>query len=117
MPLGDVVDKTGTVEDAQIERLVAKSGVICETTFTVSVAFWAHWPAFGVKIYVASALVFIVDGFQVPEMPFGEVVAKTGGVLPAHTVSCVTKFGTIPFETVTDSVTGTAHCPAFGVNT
>jgi len=55
-------------------------------------------------------------GFQVPVIPFGEVVANVGTVLPEQMVNGVTlKFGVMLFVMVTFNVTDAAHCPAFGV--
>jgi len=57
-------------------------------------------------------------GLQVPTIPFGEVVANVGTVLPEQIVRGVTlKFGVMLFVTVTFKVTDEAHCPAFGVKT
>ena len=57
-------------------------------------------------------------GFQVPVIPFGEVVANVGTEFPEHTLKGVTsKFGVMLFVMVTFKVTDEAHCPAFGVNT
>ena len=60
-------------------------------------------------------VLLITDGFQVPVMPFGEVLFKIGTDDPLQMASVVAKFGTTLFETVTASVTGDAHWPAFGV--
>ena len=58
----------------------------------------------------------IAAGFQVPTIPFGEVVAKLDTELPLHIVKGVTlKSGVMLFVTVTFKVTDEAHCPAFGV--
>ena len=57
-------------------------------------------------------------GLQVPVIPFGEVVANVGTVLPEQNVKGVTlKFGVMLFVTVTFKVTDEAHCPAFGEKT
>jgi hypothetical protein len=58
-----------------------------------------------------------VDGDQVPEIPFGDVVAKAGIVAPEQYVCVVGKFGITGLEIVTFSVTEVAHWPAFGVKT
>ena len=55
-------------------------------------------------------------GFQVPEIPFGEIKFKFGTVSPLQIASDVGKSGTIELFTVTLKVTGDAHCPTFGVN-
>ena len=57
-------------------------------------------------------------GFQVPVIPFGEVVANVGTVLPEQIVRGVTsKLGTMLLVIVTFKVTDDAHCPTFGVKT
>ena len=62
------------------------------------------------------AVLLIAAGFQVPTIPFGEVVAKFGTELPLHIVKGVTlKSGVMLFVTVALKVTDEAHCPAFGV--
>ena len=59
----------------------------------------------------------IVAGFQIPEIPFGEVVFKTGAAAPLHKVNVVAKSGIIVGFTVTFKVIPEAHCPEFGVKT
>jgi len=48
---------------------------------TVLVCVVAHCPAVGVKVYVVDA-VLLIAGDQVPEIPFVELVEKTGIVSP-----------------------------------
>ena len=46
-------------------------------------------------------VLLIVAGFQVPAIPFGEVVLKIGTVLPEQSCTgVVLKLGTVPFVTV-----------------
>ena len=59
----------------------------------------------------------ITEGFQFPEIPFGEVVFKIGAVVPLQSDSDVAKFGTMEAFTVTTKVAVEAHCPGFGVKT
>jgi len=55
-------------------------------------------------------------GLQVPTIPFGEVVANVGTVLPEQIAKGVTsKLGTMLLVIVTFKVTDEAHCPALGV--
>ncbi|MNE53399.1 hypothetical protein D3C80_1481260 [compost metagenome] len=54
-------------------------------------------------------------GFQVPEIPLGEIVFSNGAVFPLQMVSDVAKSGVIPEVIVTDKLTLVAHCPVFGV--
>ena len=55
-------------------------------TTTVIVVVVAHCPAVGVKVYTVepAEAVLIVDGFQVPVMPFSEMVGKVPGVAPTQ---------------------------------
>ncbi len=58
------------------------------------------------------------DGFQLPVMPFIDVVGNAGTVLPEQIVSSVPKLnvGVIFGFTVTSKVAVVAHSPAAGVN-
>lgn len=57
-------------------------------------------------------------GFQVPVIPFSDVVVNAGTVPPAQIVNVVPKLkdGVIFGLTMTVKVVGLAHTPAFGVN-
>jgi len=60
----------------------------------------------------------MTDGLQVPVIPFGDVVANVGTVLPEQMVNGVTsKLGTMLLVIVTFKVTDDAHCPELGVKT
>jgi len=54
-------------------------------------------------------------GFQVPAMPFVEVVGKKGGVVPAQIGLMVAKVGVMVEFTVTVIVTGVAQGFELGV--
>ena len=60
----------------------------------------------------------IAAGFQVPVIPFVEVVGKTGTVAPAQADEVIPKLnaGVIFGLTVTVKVVPVAHCPTLGVN-
>jgi hypothetical protein len=60
-------------------------------------------------------MLLIVKGFQVPIIPFGEVVFNGGAVVPLHKVKLVAKSGTLLSVMVTTKVIGEAHWFAFGV--
>ncbi len=51
----------------------------------------------------------IADGFQVPEIPLGEVVAKAFTDVPLQIVIAVTKFGVVKLVTVTVVAAETAE--------
>ena len=56
----------------------------------------------------------ILDGIQVPVIPFGDIAFKFGGVLPEQ-IDKSTKLGsTSGFTTIVNCVV-VAHCPADGV--
>ena len=57
----------------------------------------------------------IIDGDQVPTMPLGEVVFKTGAVVPEHKVCVAAKSGVVAGFIVTVVTKLLAHCPVFGV--
>ena len=59
----------------------------------------------------------IVAGFQVPEMPLGEVAFKAGAVAPEHKVKLGAKFGVVCAVMLTTVLAVVAHCPEVGVNT
>ena len=113
IPLVDVVGNGGTVPPAQIVKLVPKlnTGVTFGFTITLNVVGKAHRPAVGVKVYDAEFWLSTVDGFQLPVIPFVEVVGKTGTPAPAQTVKLVPKLnvGAMLGLTVTLNVAGVAH--------
>jgi hypothetical protein len=59
----------------------------------------------------------MVAGFQVPEIPLGEVAFNIGAVAPEQTAKVVAKSGVMELDTVTTVLAVVAHRPAFGVNT
>ena len=59
----------------------------------------------------------IVVGFQVPEMPLGEVAFNVGAGAPEHKAKVVEKFGTVCAVIETTVLAVVAHWPEFGVNT
>ena len=56
-----------------------------------------------------------VDGNQVPEIPFGDVVAKAGAVVPKHISGIAAKLGVTIGFTLIVKVVVVAHNPAVGV--
>lgn len=69
----------------------------------------AHCPGFGVKVYVADALLLIIGGFQVPVIPLTDVLGKTGIEAPSQKGGIGLKKGAILGMTVTSKVVLTAH--------
>ena len=70
---------------------------------------FAHWPEVGVNTYVFPVVLLIVDGFQVPEMPLGEVAFNTGAVDPEHKLKVGAKSGVNEAETETTVFAVVAH--------
>ena len=70
------------------------------------------------NVYTLDAALLTTAGFQVPVMPFVDVVGNTGTVPFAQIVSEVPKLnvGVILDATVTVNVVVVAHKPADGVN-
>ncbi len=119
IPLLDVVGNAGTTPPLQIVRVVPKLnvGVIFGFTVTINVVDVAHSPAFGVKVYVPLAVLLTVAGFQVPLIPFEDLVGNTGAVLFAQILAVAPKLnvGVSMGLTVTVNVVVVAHKPAVGV--
>ena len=59
----------------------------------------------------------MVAGFQVPEIPLGDVAFKVGAVAPEHKAKVGAKFGTVWAVIETTVLAEVAHWPEFGVNT
>ena len=57
-----------------------------------------------------------VAGFQVPVIPFEEVVGNTGATAPGQIAGMVVNVGVTSGLTVTVKVVVVAHNPAVGVN-
>jgi hypothetical protein len=99
MPLGEVVFNTGAVAPEHKLKVGAKSGIIEDEIETTVLAVVAHWPEVGVNTYVFPVVLLIVDGFQVPEMPLGEVAFNAGAVDPEHKLKVGAKSGVNEAET------------------
>jgi hypothetical protein len=80
IPLTDVVGSAGTLLPAQIVSKVPKLNVGVMFGFTVTVKFvpFAHCAPDGVKLYVPEFVLLTVEGFQVPVIPFCDVVGNIG---------------------------------------
>ena len=110
MPLLDKTGSNGAGLPLHIAGTVVKVGVTAGITVTFKVVCVAHWPTFGVKVYVALVVLLTVAGDQVPVIPFKEIVGITGEVLPLQKAGIAAKVGTVPAAvTVTINVVGKAH--------
>lgn len=116
IPLFEIPGSTGAGLPLHIAGTAVKVGVTAGVTVTVKVVCVAHWPTFGVNVYVAVVVLLTVTGNQVPVIPFNEVVNSTGAAAPLQKAGIAAKVGTVPAAvTVTVNVVGKAHCPVFGV--
>jgi hypothetical protein len=59
---------------------------------------------------------FIIAGFQVPAIPFKDVVGNKGAIVPLQNGAMALNVGIIVGLTVIFIVTVLLHCPALGVN-
>ena len=115
-PLGAVLLNIGATSPIQKDGIAAKLDRVCAFTVTLRVCVVAHCPALGVKRYVPLAVLLMVAGFQVPAMPFGEVLLKLGATVPAQKAGIAAKLGVICVLTVTLMVAVVAHVLPVGVN-
>jgi hypothetical protein len=116
MPLFDVVGKTGAVLPLHIAAIAVNVGVTFGVTVTVKLAEAIQVPELALKTYVPLAVLLTVAGFQVPVIPFVDVVGKTGAVAPLQIADIAAKVGVVEGFTVTVIVSEVAHWPAVGVN-
>lgn len=84
----------------------------------LNVAMVAHCPADGVNVYVVvpGVLVVIVDGLQVPGIPFLDVTGRVGGVEFWQRGPMALNVGTVGALIVMLSVAVVAHWPDPCVN-
>jgi hypothetical protein len=82
--LFELVGKTGAVEFWQTGAILAKVGVTRGVTVTFNTCGSAHCVGVGVNVYgnVPTFVLLIAAGDQVPVIPLGDVVAKTGATFP-----------------------------------
>jgi hypothetical protein len=83
------------------------------------IALIAHWPICGVKVYVELPVVpvLIIEGYQVPDIPFTELPGKLLSEAPWQIV--VAKLNTALIKgstTVRGNIIIVPHCPGLGVN-
>ena len=85
--------------------------MICELTVILKVAVDAHVPAVGVNVYTVVPIVevLMVDGLQVPVIPFVEVSESAGAVLLWQSGPIAEKTGTVIALMVTLKVVLVAH--------
>ena len=111
MPFVEVVGRVPGVAPTQYGPRWVKVGVTEVLTTTIIVPVVPHCPALGVKVYTVdpALAVLMVAGFQVPVMPFSEVVGNIPGVAPTqYGPNCVNVGVTVELTT-TVIVTTVAH--------
>lgn len=110
MPLFDITGRTGAGLPLHIAGTVEKVGIVAAVTVTFKVVCVAHWPVFGVNVYMPLVVLLTIVGDQVPVIPFNEVVGNTGAALPLQKGGIAANVGTVPAaETETINVVGKAH--------
>ena len=92
-------------------------GTVGAITVMFIVVAIASWPLSGekVKVVVPVAEVFIIEGDQVPVMPFNEVVGKVGASEFRQSGPIGSKVGIFSAMTVMSIVTEVAQVPVSGV--
>jgi len=117
--LVELVGNAGGVEFRHNGPICLNAGLICVTTWIFMVAEAAHWPVFGVNLYVVVPVrvVLITGGFQVPVIvgEFVELAGNAGGVEFRHKGPICLKVGLICATMVMVIFAVAPHCPAFGV--
>ena len=83
IPFVEVVGNTGAELFWHNDPIALNAGMVKLLTVMVMEAPAAHCPPADVKVYVLvpTVAVLIVEGFQVPEIPFVEVVGSVGAIL------------------------------------
>ena len=77
MPLSEVEGNAGTVVPLQYSSCTLNWGISCSMISIFSCALFAQKFGSGVKVYTVVCVLFI-EGDQVPEMPFCDVVGSAG---------------------------------------
>jgi len=93
MPLVEVAGNAGGVAPLHIGPIAVKLGSVLLLMLTVTVETAAHWPALGVKVYVAVVVLLTVAGFQVPAIPLLDVAGNMGAVAPLQMAVGMLKAG------------------------
>jgi hypothetical protein len=117
IPLLEVVGSAAKAPPEQITATGVNVGVTFGLTVIVNVAVAAHWPASGVNVYVAVAVLLTTAGDHVPVMLFVDVNGSTGATEPSHIAAIGLKVGvTAGVIVISKVVVAVAHWPTAGVN-
>ena len=82
IPLSEVVGNGDTVAPEQT-TIGLNVGTVIAFTVIIKLALTAHWPTFGVKVYVVVPVLFI-EGDHAPAIPFVEFAGKGAKASPAQ---------------------------------
>lgn len=117
IPLSDGHCMTREGLPSQTSGIGLKVGTVFGLTVTFILVVVAHCPASGVKVKVnvPATAVFIVVGFQVPDILFVELEGKAGAEAPSQIPNIELKVGVTFGTMVILKVVVCAHCPASGV--
>lgn len=114
IPFVEVVGNGLKIWPEQIGATDAKVGVTFWLTVIVKVVVVAHWPLFGVKVYIVVLVLFNI-GDHVPDIPFVEVVGNGLNVWPEQIGLIVLNEGVTFGVTLIVNVVDVAHWLLIGV--
>jgi hypothetical protein len=110
-------ESIGAVAPVQIAVNALKVGVVGLLTVCTIVVVTAHWPAFGVNVYVPVDVLLIVEGLHEPAILLFDVPAKVPITPPLHIGVKAVNVGVIVAGLIVCTrVAVVAHWPAVGVN-
>ena len=106
IPFEETEGKLKTFPPWQTDAPPPKLKVVATIGFTVTVkvAVSPHCPASGVNVYVAEFWLSATAGLQLPDIPFEEVVGRTGTAPPVQIERLVPKLNEGARFGVTDTV-------------
>jgi hypothetical protein len=117
IPFVDVAGKVGAGDPVQIGASAVNIGVTFGLTVCTNVVVTAHWPLFGVKVYVPVVVLSTVAGLHTPAILLVDDVGNAGAAEPLQIAASAVNVGvTVPDVTVCIKVVVVAHWPASGVN-
>ena len=114
IPFVEVVGSGAKTSPLQIGATDAKVGVTFWLTVIVNVVVVAHWPVFGVKVYIVVLILFNA-GDHVPVIPFVEVVGNGLNVWPEQIGLTELNVGVTFGVTLIVNVVDVAHWLLIGV--
>ena len=94
-PFSDVPASVGAVAPVQIAGNAVNVGTVFAVIVCVKVVVNAHWPAFGVNVYVPVVVLLTVAGLHAPVIALVDVVDKVGAVDPVQIAGNAANVGVI----------------------